>query len=291
MNVGSGTFQLLSTVGGLALAGLAYNLWQKNKQNVTPPLGNNGLDPNFPGGKPIKPSGPIDPNDFKLPSCQTWNHQQNLFENAGHPEWDSDVTGQTCFSEASYNGSIVRYVDPNGKISYNTENPLNAPDDEKGKCYFWDGKTLSAFPNYGGYTPPNRSARLCFDSGATQAEAGIFFRRDNDGVQIWNPNVSWFPFSQQVFPAGAYGDTASLVDAGTDHCEVYRGFPSNNPAVGSTSMVAYAASSDSTAVGKDLSACLKLQNARYWQPSQNRIVYKNPNNDQMVETPLMPLGL
>lgn len=288
MNVGSGTFQLFSTIGGLAFGLFMIKTWQKNKGTYTPNLDNNGLDPNFPGGKPIKPDDPVDPNDFKIPSCQVWNHRQNLFENAGHPEWDNDVTGQTCFSEASYNGSIVRYVDPNGKISYNTENPLNAPDDEKGKCYFWDGKTLSTFPDYGGYTPPNRSSRLCFDSGATQAEAGIYFQRTGDGVEVWNPNVSWGDFSQVVFPAGLYGDQASIVPSSTDHCEIYRGFPSNNPSVTSKQMNGYAASSET--LGKDLTSCLQLQNARYWQSSQNRIVYKNPNNNQLVETPMLPVG-
>lgn len=286
MNVGSSAVQIALTVGGLGLTFMMYELWQKQKQNLAANNGDNGLDPNFPGGKPINPTSPVDTNDFMKPSCQTWNHLQNLFENAGHPEWDGDQ--QLCFNEASIQGSIVRYVDPKGNISYNLDNPLNTPQDEKGKCFFWDGNRLFSFPDYGGYTAPNRSSRLCFDSSLNQTEAGIYFERTGDGVQIWNPNVSWGDFSQLVFPAGLYGDQASLVPSTQDHCEVFRGFPSKNPTVTSKQMNGFAASSDT--MGKDLTSCLQLPNSRYWQASANRIVYTNPNNNKMVETPILQLS-
>ncbi len=289
MNAGSVSVQLFSSVGGLAIAFFMFQTWQKSKDKYTPNRGDNGLDPNFPGGKPIQPGQRIDPNDFKVPSCQVWNVQQNLFENAGHPEWDSDVTGQTCFSGASVNGSIVRYVGPDNKISYNVENPLNTTQDEKGTCYFWDGANTYTFPDYGGYTPPNRSARLCFDSGESQSDAGFFFERKKDSERFWNPNVTWYPFVYQAFGGvQVYGDNQSYSDPQQDQCQVYRKFQSQDLAMTNSPMSAYTTTTESLALGTDMAACLKLDNSRYWQKSQKRIVYKDPASQTLVETQMLP---
>ena len=111
--------QIFSTAVGLVCVALAYQYRQKGK-TPAPYDQNNGLDPNFPGGKPIHPSSPVDQYDYFRPSCQVWNSEQNLFENAGHPTWD--VSQTACFDNSNLlpvdQRNNVRYVDGNGNMAW-----------------------------------------------------------------------------------------------------------------------------------------------------------------------------
>ena len=298
--------QIFSTGVGLALVAMGIVLRRKSgTKNPYDP--DNGLDPNFPGGKPIQPQGPVDPNDFKRPSCQTWNTKQNLFENAGHPEWDSSE--DNCFVQTNvlpipdrYN---VRYVDANGNLTWKAANPFEVPASENGKCIFYDGTALSSFPDFGTEpAPPNRAARLCFDSGLIQDKAGMMFINGTDGSRQWNPNVFYGAFGAEVarlefdnpwgVPTATGGwDFMNGSDGVTDHCEAYKTavhVPTNSyPNPGSDTMTLWAATED-VAQFTTLQTCVTDGNKRFVMPSQKKIVYMDPLTSQLVETPMLDLN-
>lgn len=287
--------QIISTLAGCGL--LFYFYVKRKKSGIGQPFDkNNGLDPNFGGGKPIEPQGPVDTNDFKKPTCQMWNVTQNLYENAGHADWDADE--QTCFTNTKNlpGGTLARYVDKYGNLTfYYSQLGQQDPPSEAGTCYFFDGQTLSTFPDFNGTTPVNRAARLCFDSSANQGDAGQYFVRTSDGVRTWNPNVYAEPRLAEIAEATQTpmwghkeGDKfyqPSNPDQQVDQCQELVDFQPVDGSAGSMSV--WGLTSRISAVPATVKDCVTAPNQRLWQASKQRIIYQNPNNGQLVETPML----
>lgn len=288
----------MSNLGGVEIAlsfaglALAYVLYQassdkakKNSQTGDP---NDGLDPNF-KGKPINPDAPPDYQNQTLPACQVFNYDRQIYENSGHPDWNADP--QKCFGQIAP-AAKPRYVDKDGKYSYSVEDPLKEDPSLAGKCFFDDGTgTYSSFPNLGGYTPPNRSSKLCFAAGQTVADAGHIFHQTGSTTTETNPVVPWETIAKNVSYQMSSGrqlpDNDTLQPAGpqTDQCQ--RKATLDLQLYGGT-VSAWVRTSLSSNFDGSVDQCVKNSNnnnggLRYWQPSQQKIVYWNPNTTQMEE--------
>ncbi len=297
--------QIFSTAVGLLCVALAYRYRRKGK-TPAPYDQNDGLDPNFPGGKPIHPDSPVDSHDYFRPSCQVWNNEQNLFENAGHPTWD--VSQTACFVNSNLlpadQRNNVRYVDGNGNMAWKGDE-FGGSESERGLCRFYDGKNISTFPDIGEshIAPPNRTTRLCFNSGSTQDNTGQQFdSRSDPSYHVWNPEVAFVPYATAVGKALGYqrywglnlGDGNFDLLPGpspmVDHCqslEELQFFP--DPALGPTPGDILEAWVPKASIQnlKTPQTCAVNQYQRFWQPSQQKIIYFDPNDSQLVETPLL----
>jgi hypothetical protein len=290
------TLQLITTGAGLGIAFLMVKIFKTQKKNKQSPNIGDGSDPNFPGGKPITPGGPVDSNDYFRPSCQVWNSNQNLFENAGVPAWNQNET--ECFTNAPVT-SMVRYVDAKGNLSWKVEDPLADDPSQSGTCYFWDGKETYTFPDFGGYTPVNRSSRLCFSSAMDQPDVGMYFKKDSDGSLYWNPNVDFGSYGDKVSPDPKWGlwnlngdnEWTEFGQSTGDHCQQQYSLrqipPGNGPPDFTKPALLIWTSSVNTVSLKTPGTCATTELQRFWQPSQEKIIYFDPNDKQLVETPML----
>lgn len=297
--------QIFSTAVGLACVYLAYHYRRKQKTpgSFDP---DNGLDPNFPGGKPVKPQGPVDPHDFFRPSCQVWNDAQSLFENAGHPTWD--VSQDACFNNTNVlpvdQRNNVRYVAVDGTMAWKGDE-FGGTTAERGFCRFYDGKNISTFPDIGenGIAPPNRTTRLCFNSGSTQDNTGQQFDSRTDPLMhYWNPNVAYIPYATMVSKALGVnyywglnlgdGNYDPITQPGPlqDQCqslEELQLIPNGTVPPPEDILEAWVPKASIQNL-KTPSTCAVSQYQRFWQPSQQKIIYFDPNNNKIVETQMMP---
>lgn len=157
-----------------------------------------GLDPNWPGGKPIGVDNPVNVHDV-VPTCQVWDDNIQLFVKTSNPDW-SKKDAQYCFTNATAPdlpapdggpAPLLRFVDATGNISFNRENPLAVAPSEYGTCFFTDkNNTFYSFP---GYAPVNGSARLCFNAGDTIDQSGKLFQQEVGSGQNfrWNPELDF----------------------------------------------------------------------------------------------------
>ena len=293
--------QIFSTVVGLGFVYLAYHYRRKTK-TPDPFDRNDGLDPNYPGGKKINPESPVDPGTTTLPSCQLWNNEQNLFENAGHPDWDKSVSA--CFNGTnllpSWESQEVRYVAKDGTMSWKND-MLQGGQGEQGTCnYLVDGKLYSHENLASFVAPPNRAPRLCFDSAGTQSQMGMVFSFDsNPGEQIWNPNVSFVGYGNDVENLEgkrfAYPNTDgsfTVVDGSialpeVDQCQSFEELQNFENPSDNNRLRAWVPRKD-LQQRNTLKSCVVDKNHRFWMPSQQKIVYLDPDSNTLVETPMRP---
>jgi hypothetical protein len=178
--------QVFSSAASVAIV---YWLYLKGKQlidrnGLNPPY-LDGLDPNWPGGKPIGIDNPVDIHD-SLPACEAWNEEIQLFVRTGNTQGEQ-TSQQSCFTNANPTDPrrLLRWADITGNVSFNVEDPLAANPDEAGTCYLLDSnKKLYNFP---GYAPINRNARLCFNAGETEAQSGQIFKNTKTNLVSYNP--------------------------------------------------------------------------------------------------------
>lgn len=310
LNFKNPTFQLGCSAAGIFAA---YALFQisKSRQGKSLPGTLNGkvdgLDPNFPGGKPIAPGSSVDSHDFKKPSCQIFNEQNNLFENLGNA--DLDLNQDKCFLNTDQT-QIIRYVDIDGNLHWRT-NALEAAGADHGSCFFWDSQksVLWVPPSFGTYTPPDRSQRLCFAAGTSVTATGFMFATDaNPNVYWWNPNVPFGDFTDNIFGRenGSWyllSGTAlpRQIPSTVDQCQRYVQlvFKGNGQQPVSkfegAAMFVYLSLTEISGF-TDVPTCMNNNSAnRLWMPSQNKIVYRNTYGNAadgtlFVEFPLLPLN-
>lgn len=180
------SFQLIVSA---VTVGVVYYLYEKGKDILKGPAytdpGKDGIDPNWKTGNKIGLKGKVDTHDTLRPSCQVWNDDQQVFLNAGYPQWDKDNSGAACFTNIPQTFKHVRFVKDDGTILFREEDPLKEDPSERGICYFFNGTKFNAFPFF---APVNKSRRLCFAAGETFADQGQIFTR-NDGVTFYNPMI------------------------------------------------------------------------------------------------------
>jgi len=170
---------------------------------------------------------------------------------------------------------------------------------------FTTEKNVSTFPDIGEshIAPPNRTTRLCFNSGSTQDNTGQQFdSRSDPSYHVWNPEVAFVPYATAVGKALGYqrywglnlGDGNFDLLSGpsplVDHCqslEELQFFP--DPALGPTPTDILEAWVPKASIQnlKTPQTCAINQYQRYWQPSQQKIIYFDPNDNQLVETPML----
>jgi hypothetical protein len=290
MSRGVATFQIVSTIGGVAAAFFMYRNYiakHPDKQN------SQGLDPNW-NGQPINPTAPI---AVPQTGCQVWNSQQNLFEHAGATALD--VSSDQCFSGTGTN-QLVRYTDPQtGTTTWKAGDPITEDPALHGTCLFYDGTQLYHFPEIGGQmlppngiypkggfesgVPPNRSQRLCFNSGDSVETAGRFFVAD-DGTMTLNPLAAYNPFFIEAAPQ-EWGNFTILNQGNSsfsmgppikqNHCEVFRQLTNqNNVSPPANALTPWAYGNDGgPGLNADQKTCLALPNSRYWDYVNQKIVY------------------
>jgi len=154
------------------------------------------------------------------------------------------------------------------------------------------------FPDFGGYTPVNRSQRLCFSSAMNQSQVGMYFQRASDSALFWNPNVDFGKYGNLVLstPRGIWnlnGDQAwtAFDQEQGNRCEErwdMREIPSNQsaPDFNGTSMQVWASvpgdQSKNTAP-----TCATDDQHRFWDVTNQKIIYFDPNSQRLVETPML----
>lgn len=292
MSEGFSKIQLLSTGVGLASAYLIIRFWKKKRTEDpgSDPLGADGNDPNFPGGKPIYPQHPHDSNDFKIPSCQIYNPTLNLFENLGNPALDKSV--DACFDNVAQ-GSEVRYVDENGKLHWLNDSIFN-PAEVSGTCFFLDrNNKIFSFPPF---EPVNRSQRTCFNASDTIGGSAAFFApTPNPGVRIWNPEIEFQTVGKTIFlPMAADGkwiksdgsDALDPKDNGeTDCCQTLQFLQwAGSGDFRETFMQVYLR--DYT-LPVDAQKCVVDEKTRLYLPSQGKYVYWDKYSKSLVEYPIL----
>lgn len=293
-----GSRDLLISGAGLVGAFLFYSAVQTKKKALKSgvPGGygwEDGLDPNFQGGKKFTDPRNVDSHDGFRPSCQQWDSDIQLFDNAGHPDWDKDQ--QTCFTNVP-SSAHARYIDKDGKVTFKEDDKTLLTDDpsEHGICYFYDANHNSySFPNIGGMNPVNRSRRLCFNSGTSVADTGVQFKQigadpanpinkwwwnPNVPIELSDPHVSW----QTVDPTNAIIPEKDLT---VDRCELPTQLTQSGLSVPVT-WYAWVHTKLSQLFDKDMDGCVK-QSGRYWQPEYQRIVYLDKASNKKVTTPIL----
>lgn len=193
----------------------------------------------------------------------------------------------------------MRYVSADGTLSWpNSDDPLADDPAEAGTCFFYDGQSTYTFPDFGGYTPVNRSQRLCFSSAMSQSQVGMYFQRSSDGALFWNPNVDFGKYGNLVLstPRGIWnlnGDQAwtAFDQEQGNRCEQrwdMREIPANQgaPDFNGTSMQVWASvpgdQSKNTAP-----TCATDDQHRFWDVTNQKIIYFDPNSQKLVETPML----
>jgi len=272
-----------------ATVGLGYFLYTKGQSLVGSTSQNptlDGLDPNWPGGKPVGIDSPVNVHDV-VPSCQIWDPQIQLFVKTHDPSWSESK--ERCFTNAVGTSApvvqdyrkLLRYVDVNGKIYFNMENPLQTDPDQYGTCYFKDQNTNKLF-SFPGFAPVNGSDRLCFAAGVKVDDAGLIFRNKTSGHITYNPALDL----QQIrtllsinpdFSWASPGDVDNVIalpNTGT-YCEELKIIPDAQ-----RSQV-WAHTKDSAAFDSDVNACTNNK-YRFIDPARNAIVYQNPETGQLI---------
>lgn len=278
-----GASELLLSAAGIAGAVFLYQ-WSVRlaaKKNYNLPWDpNDGLDPNYAGGKKIYPKHPVDSHDMFVPTCQIWNDESQIYENAGNPKWDGSA--DECFANIP-NEKAPRYVDSKGVVTFKTaEGGLDAPITERGLCYFWDPKGgLFSLPDHGTIiNPPNRDQRLCFSAGEKIGQTGRFFVRTRDNQTFTNPEVPW-EVDSPLNPTFVPGDSDTYVpkDYKLSQCQLYKQLVS--PTKGT--MQAWLHTQYSSGFDNNQQGCLFNGGGRYWDVPNKRIVYVNPNTNALEE--------
>lgn len=278
-------------ISGMGLLG-AYLLYkgkgEKTKDQSQSWDPNDGLDPNYAGGKKIDASGPVDTHDGFRPSCQIYDPGTELFVNAGNKDWD--VSKDACFGGLDVK-MLPRYVDAAGIITFKTEDPLQEPDSEKGKCFFWDGESsYTSYMDLGGTTPVNRSARLCFSAGNSYNDAGQYFQRGSDGKITQNPNIPW-PVTQQHLGKDVPGFYDKLTDPNDSYqklgpevnqCQLLKKLISTGDYSMQTAE-AWVHTQNSAVFDSNVMGCLGI-GGRMWDRVGNKIVYLNPYDKKPIQT-------
>jgi len=299
MSRGSATFQIVSSVAGVAAAYFMYKNYV-SKRNLDP--GNDqGLDPNW-NGQPINPTAPI---AIPQSGCQIWNSQQNLFENAGDPWWDE--TSDQCFLGTTTN-QLVRWTDKKtGKTTWKAADPFLEDPALHGTCLFYDGNELYHFPEIGGQilppgvypkggfesgVPPNRSQRLCFNSGESVDTTGRIFVAD-DGTMTLNPQLAYNPSFIEVDNQQNWGYFTIVNDGNAsfsggppvrqNQCQVFKQQTNtNNSTPPATALTLFSYGNDGgPGLNADENTCLAIPDARYWDWNNQKIVYKATNGDKI----------
>lgn len=277
-----------------ATIGLGAFLYIKGKSLVDSTNGTNpildGLDPNWPGGKPVGIDKPVNVHDI-VPSCEIWDPTIQLFVRTHDPSWSESK--ERCFTNAVGTSSstapekFLRYVDAEGNLFFNKENPLQTDPDEYGTCYFKDNKTEKLF-SFPGFAPVNGSARLCFAAGVKIEDAGQIFRDKKSGQVNYNPALDFDRINDLISnnpdlnwaQVGTAGDAVPLPKTGP-YCEELRGFNFGTDQFRSTWLHSQASSQ----FDPDVNACTSKK-YRWVDPSSNQIVYQNPETGTLISRAL-----
>lgn len=293
---GTFTFQLVSTTAGVAAAYFMYrNYIANHPQN---PGDDQGLDPNW-QGQPINPTKPI---AVPQSGCQVWNSHQNLFENTGNAALDA--SSDQCFVGTGQN-QLVRFT-KDGVTTWKAADPITEDPALHGTCLFFDGTQLYHFPEIGGSelppngiypkggyesgVPPNRSQRLCFNSGETVDSAGRIFVAD-DGTMTLNPLANFMPYFLEAAPkewgyftqVGGPGSFSMGPSPKQNQCQVFRQQTNqNNTNPPANALTLYSYGNDSSPeLNVDQKTCLAIPNTRYWDWDNQKIVYIATNGSQI----------
>lgn len=136
-------------------------------------------------GDPLWPEPGSSPSTQR-PSCEMWNDEYQVFVNAGSTTLDNNMTACLTYWLGE---ERVRYVDQDGVLHFDRNDPLKEPTSEHGTCYLWNGQTDSTFPDVGGLNPVNRSARLCF-AADVQGLTPHYFIRKSDSRMTFSPQLN-----------------------------------------------------------------------------------------------------
>lgn len=279
-----------------ATIGLGAFLYIKGKELMSPTNDPNmpldGLDPNWPGGKPVGIDSPVNVHDV-VPSCEIWDPTIQLFIRTHDPSWSESK--ERCFTNAVGTSpstapqKFLRYVDEEGKLWFNVENPLQTDPNEFGTCYFRDSKTskLYSFP---GFAPVNGSDRLCFAAGIKVEDAGQIFRNKQTGHVSYNPAIDADGIAKLIsdnpdFDWARPGDIPDAVSLPQgSYCEELRtlNFAGSDP---SKYRSVWVHSNASSAFDADVNACT-AKNYRFIDPKTNQIVYRNPETGSLISRAL-----
>jgi hypothetical protein len=245
-----------------------------------------GLDPNWPGGKPINIDNPVDVHDY-VPSCQIWDEDLQLFVRATNDATLSD-NGQTCFASFTQQDPttglfpLMRYVDKTGNITFNVENPIQADPSMFGKCYFQDSDGKAFLQD--GFAAPNAAKRLCFAAGDNFTNAGKLFVRQNPTEVSWNPMMTLQDIQDFVAKNPSYQWATPKTGAyvppppNTTWCEEkVMGTDQNNEPE-----MFYIHTQNSSANDSNVNACVGT-GGRFVDPKQNSIAYRNPNTGAVIQ--------
>lgn len=259
----SNSVQIVSTAAGLALAAYFVTQWQARKKidpSIDPLKG--GADPNFPGGKPIKPHL-NDPSPV-YPSCEVYDANSNMFMNLGNPQLDESK--DKCFQNVA-SDVVIRYTDKDQKI-WLLRDQLYYPGDVPGQCYFPDENGNLYFPLQ--FAPPNQSSRLCFNS-AVQQDMEAFFYIENN-IFKWNPDMN---FATSKLP-GWTVRFANNVDPGTTDKDEVQILTDATMTSNSTTVSGQIFVRDPTGTSLSVEEIRGRTDRRLFLPSRKAIVYFNP---------------
>lgn len=280
-----GARDLVISGAGLAVLYLFYQaVDKKKKQNDAL---HDGLD-GWKGGKQFIDPVDVDTHDNFRPSCQQWDANIQLFDNAGNKDWDADKT--TCFQYAD-NSKHPRYVDSEGKIFFKEDDKflLQDNEDEAGTCFFQDDNhKLFSRPNVSGMNATNRSKRLCFAAGQTAADTGVEFVQTKTNQRFRNPAIPVEITADPHNPWKTKDPTNSYIQSPTNvnKCEFYTELAQDGVDSKQYSWFSWAHTKLSQAFDSDVDGCVK-NNGRYWQPTEKRVVYFDKANNQTVTTPII----
>lgn len=254
----------------------------KSQQPYVP--GQDGTNPNWDQGKPIKQPVSQNPSDKILPQCQVWDETYQSFIHAGEPSLDESINN--CFATLNTN-VLPRYLDINGIPSFKVDDPLQEPDQTKwGECYFLQNGVIVSKP---GEAIVNRDDRLCFAAGNGLPWEGFAFKTVGGQYSV-NPNLDYTTLPN-------YDNTmwTLITQAPSKSANPYSG-PSNNSCQevltvsfpnGGESATIWANTDRTTAFNGNMKGCISRTEApsRYIQNGEILFLDKNTN-----ETLVMPLN-